>query len=156
MSLVDTLRYCLSKGWQCVAPEVDLRECTLHLPPSDNVNKAEPTLGLKPRVNVTRNPKQGYRWPQNRTCEFILFWERRIIFIGLKTVHIYCISSSEWYTSFFKAIRISVRQKSCHWSIQKMCTTHYSGIQHFTNQRASSMVHSILNSQSEAITRIMF
>ena len=27
-------------------------------------NKAEPTLALKPRGDVTRNPKQGYQWPQ--------------------------------------------------------------------------------------------
>ena len=32
------------------------------------VNKAEPTLALKPRGDVTRNPKQGYQWPQKRTC----------------------------------------------------------------------------------------
>ena len=36
-----------------------------------NVNKAEPTLALKPRGDVTRNPKQGYQWPQNRTCECV-------------------------------------------------------------------------------------
>ena len=35
---------------------------------SANVNTAEPTLALKPRGDVTRNPKQGYQWPQNRTC----------------------------------------------------------------------------------------
>ena len=28
----------------------------------------QPTLALKPRGDVTRNPKQGYQWPQNRTC----------------------------------------------------------------------------------------
>ena len=33
--------------------------------------KAEPTLALKPRGDVTRNPKQGYQWPQNRTCECV-------------------------------------------------------------------------------------
>ena len=27
-------------------------------------NKAEPTLALKPRGDVTRKPKQGYQWPQ--------------------------------------------------------------------------------------------
>ena len=32
-----------------------------------HANKAEPTLALKPRGDVTRNPKQGYQWPQNRT-----------------------------------------------------------------------------------------
>ena len=31
---------------------------------------------------------------------FILFRERRIILIGLETVYLYCISCSEWYTSF--------------------------------------------------------
>ena len=28
----------------------------------------QPTLALKPRGDVTRNPKHGYQWPQNRTC----------------------------------------------------------------------------------------
>ena len=32
--------------------------CTLLLSP----NKAEPTLALKPRGDVTRSPKQGYQW----------------------------------------------------------------------------------------------
>ena len=27
----------------------------------------QPTLALKPRGDITRNPKQGYQWPQNRT-----------------------------------------------------------------------------------------
>ena len=43
-----------------LAQEVDLRESTLHSPPK-KVNKAEPTLALKPRGDVTRNPKQGYQ-----------------------------------------------------------------------------------------------
>ena len=30
----------------------------------------QPTLALKPRGDVTRNPKQGYQWPQKRTCVF--------------------------------------------------------------------------------------
>ena len=29
-------------------------------------NKAEPTLALKPRGDVTRNPTQGYQWPQKK------------------------------------------------------------------------------------------
>ena len=28
----------------------------------------QPTLALKPRGDVTRNPKQGYQWPQKWTC----------------------------------------------------------------------------------------
>ena len=39
-----------------VAPEVYLGKCTLHSPPQ-KANKAEPTLALKPRGDVTRNPK---------------------------------------------------------------------------------------------------
>ena len=31
------------------------------------VYKAEPTLALKPRGDVTRNLKQGYHWPPKRT-----------------------------------------------------------------------------------------
>ena len=29
--------------------------------------KAEPAMALKPRGEITKNPKQGYQWPQNRT-----------------------------------------------------------------------------------------
>ena len=28
----------------------------------------QPTLALKPRGDITRNPKQGYQWPQKWTC----------------------------------------------------------------------------------------
>ena len=31
-------------------------------------NQAEPTLALKPRGDVTRNPKQGTSGPKKRTC----------------------------------------------------------------------------------------
>ena len=36
-----------------VAPEVNLGECILHLPPK-KVNKAEPNLALKPRGDITK------------------------------------------------------------------------------------------------------
>ena len=37
--------------------------------PAKKLNKAELTLSLKPKVDVTRNPKQGYQWPQKgHTC----------------------------------------------------------------------------------------
>ena len=56
-----------AKRLASVVPEVDLGECTLHSP-LQKANKAEPTLALKPRGDVTRNPKQGCQWHQNRTC----------------------------------------------------------------------------------------
>ena len=46
-----------------VAPEVNLRECISRMPPQSS-NKAEDTLALKPRGDITRSPKQGYQWPQ--------------------------------------------------------------------------------------------
>ena len=49
-----------------VAPEVNLRERTLHSPLQKS-NKTEPTLALKPRGDVIRNPKQGYQGPQKKT-----------------------------------------------------------------------------------------
>ena len=49
-----------------VTPEVNLRECISCTPPQSS-NKAEPTLALKPREDVTRSPKQGYHWPQKWT-----------------------------------------------------------------------------------------
>ena len=52
-----------AKRLASVAPEVDLGECTLHSP-LQKANKAEPTLALNPRGDVTRNPIQGYQWPQ--------------------------------------------------------------------------------------------
>ena len=48
-----------------VTPEVNLRES--HMPPQSS-NKAEPTLALKPRGDVTRSPKQGYQWPHKWIC----------------------------------------------------------------------------------------
>ena len=33
MNPVNAPQCRLSRGWQCVAPEVDLRKCTLHSPP---------------------------------------------------------------------------------------------------------------------------
>ena len=50
-----------------VTPEVNLRECISCTPPQ-SLNKAEPTLALKPRGDITRSPKQGYQWPQKWTC----------------------------------------------------------------------------------------
>ena len=52
-----------AKRLASVAPKVDLEECTLHSP-LQKANKAEPTLALNPRGDITRNPKQGYQWPQ--------------------------------------------------------------------------------------------
>ena len=36
-----------------------------HTPPL-SLNKAEPTLALKPRGDITRSPKQGYQWPYKK------------------------------------------------------------------------------------------
>ena len=51
-----------------VAPEVNLREHATHMP-LPSVNKAEHTLALKPRGDITRSPKLGYQWPhKNYLC----------------------------------------------------------------------------------------
>ena len=50
-----------------VTPEVNLRERISHTP-LQSLNKAEPTLALKPRGDITKSPKQGYQWPQKWTC----------------------------------------------------------------------------------------
>ena len=50
-----------------VIPEVNLREHISCMPPQ-SLNRAEPTLALKPRADITRSPKQGYQWPQKWTC----------------------------------------------------------------------------------------
>ena len=49
------------------APEVNLREHISHTP-LQSLNKAEPTLALKPRGDVTRSPKEWYQWPHKWTC----------------------------------------------------------------------------------------
>ena len=50
-----------------VAQEVNLRERISRMPLQSS-NKAEPTLALKPRGDITRSPKQVYQWPQKWTC----------------------------------------------------------------------------------------
>ena len=42
-----------------------------------NVKKAEPTRPLKPRGDVTRNPKQGYQWPPKKdVCSTNFFFTK--------------------------------------------------------------------------------
>ena len=44
-----------------------------HMSPLSS-NKAEPTLALKSRGDVTRSPKQGYQWPHKKdSCTQIFF-----------------------------------------------------------------------------------
>ena len=58
-----------------VAPEVIFREHTSCMPPP-SADKAEPTLALKPRGDITRSPKQGYQWPHRKDlCPRIFFKE---------------------------------------------------------------------------------
>ena len=45
--------------------------------PLQKANKAEPTLALNPRGDVTRNPKQGYQWPPKRTCVYPKNFKKR-------------------------------------------------------------------------------
>ena len=48
-----------------VTPEVNLRKHISCTPPQSS-NKAEPTVALKPRGDVTISPKQGYQWPHKK------------------------------------------------------------------------------------------
>ena len=85
-----------AKRSACVAPEVDLGECTLHSPPQ-KVNKAQPNLALKPRGDVTRNPKHGYQWPQKRTCGSQKLYKKKIYI----------------YMNMFQNIRVESHCLSC-------------------------------------------
>ena len=40
--------------------------CNVTRMPLLSLNKAEPTLALKPRGDVTRSLKQGYQWPHKK------------------------------------------------------------------------------------------
>ena len=65
-----------SKG---VAPEVNLRERILRTP-LPSANKAEPTLALKPRGDVTRSPKKGVSVaPQMDMCPTKIYKKKREI-----------------------------------------------------------------------------
>ena len=46
-----------------VAPEVNLRNHCIHVTKHANEGSI---LALKPRVDITRNPKQGYQWPYKK------------------------------------------------------------------------------------------
>ena len=64
-------QFCLLKSnvWkitQCGKIHSQKNQNNVHYIRLRNVNKAEPTLTLKPRGDVTRNPKQGYQWPQKK------------------------------------------------------------------------------------------
>ena len=40
--------------------------CNVTCMPLLSSNKAEPTLALKPRGDITRSPKKGYQWPHKK------------------------------------------------------------------------------------------
>ena len=66
-----------AKRLACVAPEVDLGECTLHSP-LQKVNKAEPTPALK-----SKNPKQLYHWPPKKAmCPPKTFLKKEVKFVS--------------------------------------------------------------------------
>ena len=44
----------------------------------------QPTLALKPRGDVTRNPKQGYQWPHRRTIVRQKFKNRSLTYLKKK------------------------------------------------------------------------
>ena len=60
----------VSKGANQVNQKCSVGEsqgtCTVTRMPPLSSNKAEPTLALKPRGDVTRSPKQGYQWPYKK------------------------------------------------------------------------------------------
>ena len=45
--------------------------CSVHYIRLCSANKVEPTLPFKPREDITRNPKQGHQWPQNRASKCV-------------------------------------------------------------------------------------
>ena len=51
---------------RCSTRGESLGMCNATRTPPPSVNKAEPTLALKPRGDVTRSPKQGYQWPHKK------------------------------------------------------------------------------------------
>ena len=58
------------KTWKTFVIRKKVQEWGMYITSASTkiANKAEPTLALKPRGDITRNPKQGYQWPQKRTC----------------------------------------------------------------------------------------
>ena len=52
--------------------------CNATRTPPPSANKAEPTLALKPRGDVTRSPKQGYQWPHKKdSCPPKIFKKKK-------------------------------------------------------------------------------
>ena len=94
-----------------VAPEVDLGKCTLHLP-LQKVNKAEPTLALKPRGDITRNPKQDYQWPQKgHVCPPKTFFLKNL----LEGSHLRRIDSYMYTPDFQMCTILYVDLKKSNW-----------------------------------------
>ena len=53
--------------------------CNVTCMPPLSSNKAEPTLALKPRGDVTRSPKQGYQWPHKKdSCPPNFFLKKKV------------------------------------------------------------------------------
>ena len=51
----------------------------------------QPTLSLKPRGDVIRNPKQGYQWPQNRTHVSAKYYKKTNKILYNEIIEFICI-----------------------------------------------------------------
>ena len=49
--------------------------------PPQSANKAEPTLALKPRGDITRSPKQGYQWPHKKDSCHPIFFKKKFLYV---------------------------------------------------------------------------
>ena len=99
-----------------VAPEMDFRECTLCSPLKLQMRK--PTLTLKHRGDVTKNPKQGYKWPQNKTRICQKRFKKSLVYLYLR-----------FFLSFWHLLLAFVARNFPVWSYYRIfCrTVHLSG-----------------------------
>ena len=76
-----------------------------------NRNKAEPTLALKPREDVTRNPKQGYQWPKNMKMKKFTYgrWRSCCMPCASRT----CIPEANSFTSTASSLTFFFSRVSC-------------------------------------------
>ena len=101
----------------CYQQIVDFQE-SVHSPPQKRI-KQTPTLALKPRGDVTRNPKQGYQWPQKGHVN-----------VSAKKKHTKkqtkSFSISHFICSFTETtvftVRVPSRVKKPCWYTRKWCT----------------------------------
>ena len=91
--------------------------CNVACRPSLSSNKAEPTLALKPRGDITRSLKQGYQWLHEKdSCPPKTFLKKSLLIIKVPRCHHHPFSKSHGNLKSMNKLTLNEPATANRWS----------------------------------------